>query len=260
MHGVFNAGDATFGDDAFGSLHESVLELFRAFVLAGLEQFVEFGALLGQGGGEGEDGSASADYQRRINDGRAAGEDLKGRRRSGNDFPDALNVSRAVFDADDVGMFGESEDFGSFEGDTGELRDRIEKDGNGRSVGDSAVVADIGFGAIDGLVVVRSFDESVGIAEGGGAFRARDGFRGGFGAGAGDENLVGSGGFFGGDEDGVGLFAGEHDGFAGGAENDVTGDGGFVVEADVFFQGGEGDGFVGGERSGESGKDAVDLH
>ena len=83
-------------------------------------------------------------------------------------------------------MLREGENFGSFKGDAGELRNGVEQDRDGRRIGDRAIVANVGFRAVDGLVVVRGFDERDGIAEQGSAFGAGDGFGRGFGAGARD--------------------------------------------------------------------------
>ena len=76
-------------------------------------------------------------------------------------------------------------------------------------------MVNVGFRAVDGLVVIGSLDERDLIAERRGAFGAGDGFGGGFRASAGDEQFSGRGGFLHGGEDGIGFLAGEHDRFAG---------------------------------------------
>ena len=108
----------------------------------------------------------------------------------------ALNRTRTVFDAEDVGMLSEGDDFRSFERNAGENWNGVEQNGDRRCVGNGAIVAKIRFRIVGGLVVVRSFDERYVVAERRGAFGAGDGFGSGFGTGAGDEKFSRCCGFF----------------------------------------------------------------
>ena len=73
-------------------------------VLAALNQLVKLDAFFRKRGGQGQNGSAGAHGQGRINNRRAAGEDLESGGRAGDNFANALHAAGAVLDADNIRM------------------------------------------------------------------------------------------------------------------------------------------------------------
>lgn len=122
IHGEFNSGDSVLRNDALRGYHERVLQQSGFFVTTALNQFEQFSALFGQSRGQSENGATRTDRQGRIDHRCSAREDREVLRSTGHDFTHALDVSRAVFDADDVGMGGKGNDLRRFERDSGELR------------------------------------------------------------------------------------------------------------------------------------------
>src|SRR5208282_4079878 len=96
VHGVFDAGDAAFGDDASRSVDKEVLEFSGLLVLAAADEIVEFDALFRKGRGKRQNGPAGPDHESRIEHSSAAREHLKRTMRASHDFAYALNVAGTV--------------------------------------------------------------------------------------------------------------------------------------------------------------------
>ncbi len=145
--------------------------------------------LLRKSAGEGQNRADGAGRQSRQYDARSPREHLERVGGASDDFDHALDHSRTVLYADDIGMFGEREDLRRFERDASELRDGIEQDRDRRRIGHGAVVSQKDFGFVNGFVVIRRFHQGSVIAEVGGAFGASDGFGRRFRARSGEEAL-----------------------------------------------------------------------
>src|ERR1700730_19055010 len=96
-------------------------------VTALLEKLKEFDAFFRKQIGQRENGAATTDGKRGIDHGSAAGEHLKVRGRSGDNFADALDAAGTVLDADDVRMLSQSDDFRGFQSDVGEDWHRVKQ-------------------------------------------------------------------------------------------------------------------------------------
>jgi hypothetical protein len=182
----------------------------------------------------------------------------------GDERDEAVEAAGGILHADDVGMVGE---FGNeIDGKLamGEFGDAVEDDGEGRAVGEGAVVGDHAAGggiqSVIGRVVHGGTDEDGVVLKLGGICGEAESFREAFAADAGEEDFVGAGG--GGDvaEDVAGFLIAEHDGFAGGSKDDEAGAGGAGVALDVMFELAQVEAAVGIERSGDCREDAFEKH
>ena len=112
-------------------------------------------------------------------------------------------------------MLAEFDNFRSVQSDAGKYRNGVEQDRNRGSVRNGAVMLNVGFRAIDRLVVIGRFDKCELVAESRGALGLGDGLGRGFRSCAGNQEFFGARGFPCGDQDGIGFLAGKHDRFAG---------------------------------------------
>ena len=162
VHGVFHSRDSTFRDDALRCGHESELQFLRPGMVAALEQGEQFRTFFRDRRRKSQNGTAGANREGWVDDGGTTRQDTKLPSSSSHDFADALDAAGAVFNAYDIGMRRQRQYFGAFKSDTREDRHRVEENRNRGCVGNSAVMLDIGFRAIERFVIVRGFDERQG--------------------------------------------------------------------------------------------------
>ena len=144
----------------------------------------------------------------------------------------------------------------------GEFGDAVEDDGQRGAVGKGAVVGEQAGGAVGqsivGRVVVRGADEDGIVLMRGGVFGEAEGFGEAFAGDSGEENFFRRGGVGGVAEDVAGFVIAEHDGFAGGTEDDDARAGSAGVVFDVGLELAQVEAAVGVEGSGDRRKDAVE--
>ena len=144
----------------------------------------------------------------------------------------------------------------------GEFGDAVKDDGQRGAVSEGAVVGDEASGIagepVVGRVVVRGADEEGVVLVVGGVFGEAKGFGEAFAGDAGEQDFFRSSGVGGVAEDVAGFVVAQHDGFAGGTEDDEAGAGRAGVVLDVGLELAQVEAAVGVERSGDRRENAIE--